>query len=69
MKTETYVVTVERPDDVSVAEMKNYIREAVNRWSKCGDPTSGLWWAVCTWVKRLPTADSIRKNINQRREK
>ena len=69
MKTETYVVTVERPDDVSVAEMKNYIREAVNRWSKGGDPTSGLWWTVCTRVKRLPTVNNIRKIIKQRKEK
>jgi hypothetical protein len=61
MKIETYVVTVKRPNDVSVVEMRGYIKTAICQWSKGGDPDNSLWWVVCTQVKRLPTADSIRK--------
>lgn len=34
MKKETYLVTVQRPDQVSVSRMKNYIKAAIDNW--CG---------------------------------
>lgn len=43
MKKEQYIVTVMRPDKVSVNEMKSYIRDAVNGWSGQFHPDDPLF--------------------------
>ncbi len=40
---EQYIITVERPRDVSVNEMKEYIKEAVQRWSGQYHPQDPLF--------------------------
>lgn len=40
---ETYEVHLVRPEGVSVAEMKEYIRDAVGCWCRGGCPTDPIW--------------------------
>lgn len=43
-RREIYEVTVTRPEGVSVAEMKEYIRDAVHSWGSQFRPDSPLFY-------------------------
>lgn len=43
MAREFYIVSVDRPEGVTVAEMKNYIQTAVSRWSSGYNPKHPLF--------------------------
>lgn len=42
-RRETYLVTVTRPEGVSIREMKEYLRHAVDNWARGGNPESPLF--------------------------
>lgn len=58
-KVETYLVTLTRPDGMTVADMKNYLATAAGAWCRGGSPE---WpeWEIAEHpikVKRLTTRD------------
>jgi len=68
MPKETYTVTVNRPKGVSVADMKNYIDDALNNWwgqlrppggygpDDDGDP---LWGLKFEQIKRVTKGGTL----------
>lgn len=65
MPRERYYVTVDRPNDVTVNEMKEYIRTAVGAWRGGMDPDELLFnakpWNVA--VIREPMEDRERHRV------
>ncbi|MCK5615393.1 hypothetical protein KAR91_76725 [Candidatus Pacearchaeota archaeon] len=43
MSREVYEVTIDRPDDVSVSEMKEYVKVAVQSWKGGLNPESKIF--------------------------
>ncbi len=44
MRKEQYIVEIERPEGVSVAEMKEYIRDAVGAWKGGMHPEDAIFY-------------------------
>lgn len=55
MPREKYVVTVTRPAGVSITEMRNYIREAVDMWGGQFHPDDPMFYGQApVTVVRVP---------------
>lgn len=49
-----YLIEIDVSDDAYFSEVSEYIKTAVEGWSKGGDPDSALWDTRIVSVKRLP---------------
>lgn len=52
MKREIYRIEVERPDGVSVTDLREYMKTAINQWGKGGDPDSPFWYIEVKKITR-----------------
>lgn len=46
---ETYIIRIERPKDVSITEMKAYIKTAISRWAGQYHPGHPLFFSTLFW--------------------